>query len=130
MRHGSAAHNRAVADAVKPDWTFLTNHGHVLLLIARTPDIRLAQIAHQVGIGERAAHRIVEDLVRAEYLTRRRVGRRSVYTVDLDRHLRHPLEAHRTLRSIALAEPPPAEAQLAGAPRAEPELATTSRLDS
>ena len=66
-------------------------------------------------------YRIVEDLVRAEYLTRRRVGRRSVYTVDLDRRLRHPLEAHRTLRSIgALAEPPVAE----------PALATASHGDS
>jgi len=102
-----ATHNALVADAPKPEWTFLTNHGHVLLLIARSPDIRLARIADLVGIGERAVHRIVDDLVRAGYLTRQRVGRRSVYTVDLDRPLRHPLEAHQTLRSIeALAEPP------------------------
>jgi len=89
-----------VTDAAKPGWTFLTNHGHVLLLVARQPDIRLAQIAQQVGIGERAAHRIVEDLVQAGYLSRQRIGRRNVYTVDLDRPFRHPLEAGQTLRSI------------------------------
>jgi hypothetical protein len=83
-----------------PPWTFLSNHGHVLVCIAQQPDIRLSEIAQRVGIGERAAHRIVHDLIDAAFLTQTRVGRRSLYTVDLDRPLRHPLEADHRLRAI------------------------------
>ena len=90
-----------------PPWTFLSNHGHVLVCVATQPDIRLSEIADRVGIGERAAHRIVHDLVDAGYLTSERVGRRNVYTVHLDRPLRHPLEAHQRIRAVVepLVEP-------------------------
>lgn len=83
-----------------PSWTFFTNHGHVLICIAQQPDVRLAEIAARVGIGERAAHRIVHDLVDAGYLSRRKVGRRNVYELDLGRPLRHPLEAPHLLREV------------------------------
>ena len=43
-------------------WTFLTNHAHVLLAISAESQIRIRDIAAQVGITERAAHRIVSDL--------------------------------------------------------------------
>lgn len=83
-----------------PPWTFLSNHGHVLICIAQQPDIRLSEIAQRVGIGERATHRIVHDLIDAAFLTQTRVGRRNVYEVDLDRPLRHPLEADHLIRAI------------------------------
>jgi hypothetical protein len=73
-------------------WTFLSNHGHVLVCIARDPDIRLSDLAHLVGIRERAAHRIVTDLVEAGYVEREKRGRRNHYVVLRDRHLRHPVE--------------------------------------
>jgi hypothetical protein len=38
-------------------------------------------------------HRIVLDLIDAGYVARHKVGRHNHYTVRLDRHLRHPLEA-------------------------------------
>jgi hypothetical protein len=88
------------AEATKPQWTFLTNHGHVLVCVARNPDIRLAEIADLVGIGERAAHRIVTDLVEAGYLSRTRIGRRNVYSVDLSQPLRHPLEASHAVGEV------------------------------
>ena len=71
-------------------WTFLTNHGHVLLCIARNPQTRIREIAASVGITERAAQRIVGDLVDEGYVTRRRVGRRNEYEVNPDAPLRHP----------------------------------------
>jgi DNA-binding IclR family transcriptional regulator len=74
------------------DWTFLTNHGHVLVQLAREPDARIRDIAAAVGITERAAQRIVADLVEAGYVTRRRNGRRNSYAVDPKRPLRHELE--------------------------------------
>lgn len=73
-------------------WTFLTNHGHVLLCIARNPEARLRDVAEAVGITERAAQRIVADLVSEGYLSRERVGRRNQYVVHPELKLRHPIE--------------------------------------
>lgn len=81
-------------------WTFLTNHAHVLICIARDPLIRLGDVAHQVGIGERAVHRIVHELEAAGYLSVGKSGRRNVYRIHLDRPLRHPLESHHHIRSV------------------------------
>jgi DNA-binding transcriptional regulator LsrR (DeoR family) len=74
-------------------WTFLTNHAHVLICLARDPDLRLTEVAQMVGIGERAVHRIVHELQAAGYLEVDKDGRRNVYTLDLEQPLRHPLEA-------------------------------------
>ena len=71
-------------------WVFLTNHAHVLLSVARDPDIRARDIAEQVGITERAAQRILADLVENGYLTKAKSGRRNRYTVNPKGHLRHP----------------------------------------
>jgi len=75
-------------------WTFLTNHAHVLLTIARDPEIRVRDIADRVGITERAAQRIVADLVLEGYLVRERVGRRNRYELRPAQPLRHPVERH------------------------------------
>jgi DNA-binding MarR family transcriptional regulator len=81
-------------------WTFLTNHAHVLLCIARDPEVRLRELADLVGITERAAHRIVVDLEASGYLSRERNGRRTHYEVHDERRLRHPIERHRTVASL------------------------------
>jgi len=88
------------APASVPTWTFLTNHAHVLVCIAQDAEIRLAEIARRVGIGERAVHSIVGDLVDAGYVVRSKQGRHNVYAVRLDRNLRHPLEAAHQLTEI------------------------------
>jgi hypothetical protein len=74
------------------DWTFLTNHAHALVCVAREPGMRLRDIAGCVGITERAAHRIVTELCEEGYLTRHRVGRRNFYEIHPHTPLRHPLE--------------------------------------
>lgn len=84
----------------QPTWTFLSNHAHVVVCIARDPSIRLRDIAAAVGITERAAQRIVSELAEAGYLERTRSGRRNRYRVRLDRPLRHPLEAEAELGSV------------------------------
>jgi DNA-binding transcriptional ArsR family regulator len=95
-------------DRGSPGWTFLTNHGHVLVCIALDPDVLLSEIAEQVGIRERAAHRIVSELVDAGYVHRERVGRRNHYTIDPGRPLRHPLEREHIIGELlgAVATPP------------------------
>jgi DNA-binding IclR family transcriptional regulator len=70
-------------------WTFVTSHTRVLLCIAREPNVRLVDVAQTVGITERAAQRIVTDLVEAGYVERKRVGRRNRYTVHPDVEMRH-----------------------------------------
>jgi hypothetical protein len=72
-------------------WGFLTNHAHVLLCVARDPNMRLRDIAECVGITERATHRIVCELEEGGYLTRDREGARNHYEIHTDLPLRHDL---------------------------------------
>lgn len=81
-------------------WTFLSNHAHVLIAIQRNPDIRLREVAEQVGITERAAQRLVRELEDAGYLWHERVGRRNRYHIDPSLPLRHPLEWHLAVGSL------------------------------
>ncbi len=72
-------------------WDFLTNHAHVLTCVAHDPGIRLRDIAAAVGITERAAHRILSELVEDGYVLRERQGRRNRYEVVTGVPMRHPL---------------------------------------
>lgn len=81
-------------------WTFLSNHAHVLLLLAQDPEIRLRDVADQVGITERAVQRIVADLEEAKYIEREKQGRRNRYLVHPDLPLRHPIESHRKVSAL------------------------------
>src|SRR5690349_3872620 len=88
------------ADESSGSWTFLTNHAHVLLCLAREPELRLRDVAGRVGITERAVQRIVADLEEGRYLTRERTGRRNRYEIHPDLPLRHPIEAHRRVGAL------------------------------
>jgi hypothetical protein len=70
-------------------WTLLTGHGHVLVEVARNPEARIRDISPVVGLTERSVQAIVADLEAAGYLTRTRMGRRVVYTVNRDSLFRH-----------------------------------------
>ena len=72
-------------------WTYLTNHAHVLILLARDAGATMREVAGVVGITERAVQRIVGELEEARVLQRSRKGRRNVYTVNSALTLRHPL---------------------------------------
>src|SRR2546423_10209642 len=74
----------------EPHWSLVTNHGHVLAYIAVDPDARLRDLAERVGVTERTAVQIVNDLEQAGYLTRTRVGRRNRYQIDGERKVRTP----------------------------------------
>jgi len=95
-------------------WTFLSNHALSLLCVVRTPGMRLRDIAVEVGITERAAHRIMSDLVEGGYLTRHRVGRRNFYEVHPEVPLRHQLVDDLTLGELLGGllgrQPPPKKA--------------------
>jgi DNA-binding MarR family transcriptional regulator len=81
-------------------WTFFSNHTHVLVVIARNPDVLIKDLAREVGITERAASSILSDLEAEHYLTRKREGRTNRYELHLSRPLRHHLEQHRTIGDV------------------------------
>jgi DNA-binding Lrp family transcriptional regulator len=81
-------------------WTFLSNHGHLLVAVATDPSLRIRDLADRVGITERAAQLILNDLVEGGYLLRTRVGRRNEYEVVRDRPFRHPAEAGHTIDEL------------------------------
>ncbi|MEO3937290.1 MarR family winged helix-turn-helix transcriptional regulator [Dermatophilaceae bacterium Soc4.6] len=83
-----------------PGWTLLTSHGRVLLLIARTPDLRLRDMAALARITERSAAGIVRDLEQAGFLTKVRDGRRNRYVVHDEVAFRHPAEAEHQVREL------------------------------
>lgn len=64
-----------------PEWTFITNHGLVLAIIAKHPRSTAREIGDSVGITERATHRIIKELEEAGYITKSRVGRQNQYRI-------------------------------------------------
>ncbi len=85
---------------VHQGWTFLSNHAHVLIVLAKDPDLRMRAVAMRVGITERAVQRIVADLVEGGYLETIRDGRCNHYRIHEQLRLRHPIEAHRTISDL------------------------------
>ena len=87
----------SVEDVKRDRWTFLTNHAHVLVCLARNPDILLRDVATCIGITERSVQQMVCDLERAGIIVRIRVGRRNRYIVRREEAFRHPLEGEVTV---------------------------------
>jgi Winged helix-turn-helix DNA-binding len=85
---------------VATSWTFLTNHARVLLCISRDPGIRLRDIADRVGITERSAYAIVQDLAAAGYIVKEKDGRRNRYRIETDLPLPEPSSQERTVGEV------------------------------
>jgi predicted transcriptional regulator len=81
-------------------WTFLSNHGHVIVQIKQQPDIRLTDLALQVGITERRVREIIADLREAGCLEVTKSGRRNTYRVIEKKKLRHSAESSHTLAEL------------------------------
>ncbi|MBT8450739.1 MAG: winged helix-turn-helix domain-containing protein [Deltaproteobacteria bacterium] len=81
-------------------WTFLSNHGHVLVCIARDANVRVREIAQAVGVTERAVQRILRELEEAGVIVRTRQGRRTHYEVNEGIPLRHPIESEHSVGEL------------------------------
>ena len=82
------------------EWTFFSNHGHVLVCLARDREARLRDVAIQVGITERAVQKIVKDMQDAGYLEISKHGRRNRYRINNRKSLRHPLQSGCTVGQL------------------------------
>src|SRR3989442_7012252 len=89
--------------AMERPWTFLSTHGLAVLAIARRPDPRLREVAEVVGVTPRAVQTIVNDLVEAGYLDRRREGRRNAYRVRGDRTIGDSATSDHVIADLVLA---------------------------
>ena len=83
-----------------PEFSFLTNHGKTLLLIAHDPRIRMRDIARLLDITERRTQQIVADLANAGYIEREREGRRNRYSVSPDLPLGLPIRRDADVASL------------------------------
>ena len=88
------------SDIDNKPWTFVTNHTQVLLCLAGNPDVRMRDVAQAIGITERAAQRILTDLVEAGYVERTRIGRRNHYTINRDRTMRHTAQLNHEIGGL------------------------------
>lgn len=93
----------AEPDVPERGWTFLTNHAHVLLCLARGESLTARELGLRIGITERAVQVILADLTRGGYLDKLKQGRRNVYTVNVRGRLRHPLESHHSVGDLIAA---------------------------
>src|SRR5215210_1721159 len=76
-------------------WTVLSNHGIALVCVAREPGMRMRDIADCMGVSDRTAFGVVDDLVEEGYLRRSKDGNRNRYEVNPEAPLRHPtMEGH------------------------------------
>jgi DNA-binding MarR family transcriptional regulator len=81
-------------------WTFLTNHAHILMCLAKSPSERIRDLAVKVDITERAVQRIIVELEAGGYLEHIREGRRNLYKVLSRKPLRHDIEKHRQVYDL------------------------------
>lgn len=92
---------RSVATSSNPGgWTFLTNHMHILVVLDREPDMRIRDLAEEVGITQRAVQRILAELGEEKILRVKKDGRRNTYSINRRTRLRHPLENRHTVGEL------------------------------
>ena len=82
------------------NWTFLTNHGHVLIILSRNPGIRISELADEIGISERQISNILKDLYDSGYVSKMREGRRNRYEISPDAPLRHQTNQDHTVKEL------------------------------
>lgn len=82
------------------DWTLFSNHGHVLVCLARNREARLRDVAGDIGITERAVQKIVHELQHAGFISISKHGRCNRYEINTRKNLRHTLESQCTVGKL------------------------------
>ena len=84
----------------KTSWTFLTNHFHVLVVLARDSEARIRDISDEVGITQRAVQRIIAELISDRIVDVEKMGRRNSYRINRATSLKHSLENKHTVGEL------------------------------
>lgn len=82
------------------NWTFLTNHLHVILCLHRNQQTTVRILAASVGITERSIQRILNELIEASVISRTKIGRENTYKIDYKYRLRHQLEKNHSIGEL------------------------------
>jgi DNA-binding MarR family transcriptional regulator len=93
-------YTEAMSQRTPSGWTFLSNHGHALIQIARNPDLKVIELASLIGITERSTLSIISDLEEDGYISVERIGRRNRYKVNPKKKFRHPGEADHSIGEL------------------------------
>lgn len=92
------------------EWTFLTDHGHVLVCLARDSYASNRALADRVSVPEDRAEAIVANLIEAGYVAEQREGSSVVRrVVNRKLPLRHPVESHHPVGHLLDAVQSPAD---------------------
>ena len=99
------------------EWTFLSDHAHVLIALAREPRSDPTAVAKSTGIDSGVVAGILRDLEAGGYIRREREGSTEFTYIDRDKPLRHNVEGHHPVGRLLDAVESPSDtlrARLAG----------------
>lgn len=82
---------------IQKQWTFLSNHGHAIILLHQNPELTVREMANTIGITERALLSILADLQDYGCVSVKKEGRRNRYKVAPSLRFRHPIESDFTI---------------------------------
>jgi predicted transcriptional regulator len=82
------------------NWTFLSHHAHILILLARNPDETIDKLALKTGVTSRSVVSVLKDLNDSGYITKKRIGRQNHYEINTRGPLRHPSNGDHTVGEL------------------------------
>ncbi|MFH1481788.1 MAG: winged helix-turn-helix domain-containing protein [Pseudomonadota bacterium] len=82
------------------EWNFISNHGLILVYIARHPRSTAREIASAVKVTEWTVHKIISELEKDGYVKRKKEGRNNAYHVNKNNTLRHNIIDHVSVRDF------------------------------
>src|SRR3972149_2428225 len=73
-------------------WTFITDHGRILVYLAKHQHATAREMAEEALLSERGVQKIIHDLVAEGYIEPERQGRGNAYHLHPELPMRHRLE--------------------------------------
>ena len=83
-----------------PQWSFLSNHGAVLALIAQNKAIKATDIAAQLELTERSVRRIIADMYNEGYIKKKYEGGVNHYEIIGEMPLRRKAQQNVNIREL------------------------------
>jgi uncharacterized membrane protein len=82
------------------EWNFISNHGLILVYIAKHPRSTAREIASAVNVTEWTVHKIISELEKDGFVKRKREGRSNAYHINKNNTLRHNIIDHVSVRDF------------------------------